>query len=109
MKDIPIFNSKHFFVGRVMTQGLVAGLSPGKPDFSIWVICVGFVVGKVTLLQSFFPEDFGFLLLFITPPMLRNHNSFIYLRRYITAAFASVIKRRKKSFNASISTLPGIL
>jgi len=108
LKDIPIFNIKNFFVGRVMTQGLVAGLSPGKLDFSIWLICVGFVVG--TLLQGFFfSEHFGFVLLFITPPMLRTHNSFIYLRRYIIAAFASVIKRRKKSFNASISTLPGIL
>jgi len=36
-----------------MTQGLVAGLSPGKLDFSIWVVCVGFLVGKVTLPQFF--------------------------------------------------------
>jgi hypothetical protein len=34
-----------------MTQGLVAGLPPGKPDFSIWLLYVRFVVGKVTLVQ----------------------------------------------------------
>jgi hypothetical protein len=105
VKDIPIFNINFFFVGRVMTQGLVAGLSPGKPDFRIWLVCVGFVVGKVTLVQVFLGR-----LLF--PPVIyysTNALSFIYLRRYIIAAFDNVFERRKKSLNAGISTLPGIL
>jgi hypothetical protein len=70
---------------------LVADLSQRRPGFKARPGRMGFVLGKVALVQGFLVV-LRFFRVSIIPPVLHTHISFTYDRRYITLATDSILK-----------------